>query len=364
MEEIFDCVTYEPIRPGRMISIQEGDHTYCFDIQTLYKHFLRTHQLINPYTMQALSPHINRAVRFYGELQKTIVTWKDLAVQGTFTTMVDSFLTVGDLLLEILRNTTLPVHVKTFYHLEGISSFFDAVVKIGELDFYSNLETPLSSIVSNDNNLECALHPHHPTLLELNHLEKFLMNRLTESYTPRLYELLITRREFEESVQEEKRRSRVVEDVWLTICYTTSGISENLIPETVSHLEISGPVMMSQIIYYDDPSNLEAFVKNCSCLDAETLGPVLKLLNDLNYPHVNKYLEIILKAYSLNGTEILDPLIFKMVAHFLAVSKKAKRNQIRILRLLLIDRSKLEVFALETIPNPEVRAFIANFSRL
>ena len=356
---LIDCITYEEIRADRLVVITEGTNDYYFDVSTLYKHFIRIHQLINPYTMNPLPPHLNRAVRVYGELQKTVVSWKDTSVPGTFTIMVDSFLTIGDLLIEILRGTLLPVHAKNFKHLNGICSFLDTSLSVQKLDFYENLETPLDSMGIIDNNLTCLLMLHQPTLVELTKLEIFLQKRSTEPYAARLYDLLVIRQKKEMKLMEEDYRCQIIHDVWSTMRHITDGISSNIVPRQTGTLEIPDVPMMVQIILYDDPHNFEIMMKCTRCLNSKSIGPILKILCDLKHPLLSKYLEIILNSYSLNGNEILEPSIFKIVAYHTSTTPKAERNQLRILKLLLVDRTKLEIFALETIPNKKIRDFIS-----
>src|SRR5437764_516219 len=117
--DVLDCITCDPIPADRHIVVKEGDNTYDFDVMTLYKNFLTTQQLINPFTKQPLSSSIDRQVRIFGEAQKTIVSWKHETISGSYSIHVDSFLTVGDLFLEVLRNTASPVNAKTFETLDG-----------------------------------------------------------------------------------------------------------------------------------------------------------------------------------------------------------------------------------------------------
>lgn len=358
MEEV-DCITCEPIRADRRIIIKEGDNTYHFDVMTLYKNSLRTKQHINPFTKQPLRPEVNRQVRIYGEQQKTVVNWKHEIIPGNFSMTLDSFLTIGDLFLEILRNTSITTNAKIFPNYDGISSFLDCYLHIFGIDFYTNLDMPLENIVSKENTLECILHPGIPRLDSLYRLENFLLKRSSEPYTLRLFELLSRR--IKKVIRQEKteQRDQNVKEMWWMMRHIADSISPGLTPEISSDLQLPDFALISQIISFDDLHILEILLNNCACLDAENFPEVLKLLTETKYPHVNKYLDLFLDLYSVNGKEKFDPSIFKMVADHLPSGKRAKKNQKRILKILLLDREKLEVIALDSIKNPHVRDFMS-----
>jgi len=272
---------------------------------------------------------------------------------------LDSFLTIGDLFLEILRNTSIITNAKMFPNFDGISSFLDCYVHILGIDFYTNLEMPLENIASKENTLECVLHPGIPRLDSLYQLEKFLVKRSTEPYTLRLFELLSRRIKKVTRQEKNEQRDQNVKQVWWMMRHIADGISSGLTPEIASDLQLPDFALISQIISFDDLYILETLLNNCACLDAESFPEVLKLLSESKYSHVNKYLDLFLDVYSVNGKEKFDPSIFKIVADHLPAGKRAKKNQRRILKILLLDRDKLEVIALDTIKNPEVRDFIA-----
>lgn len=67
--KVVDPITASEIPDENVVSIREGNKTYCFDVATLYQDFKKNGKLRNPYTQSELGPEVVKRIQQY---QKTI----------------------------------------------------------------------------------------------------------------------------------------------------------------------------------------------------------------------------------------------------------------------------------------------------
>ena len=345
-EEILCAITFDPIPLDRLITVQESEHTYHFDILSLYRDYIRRHTLLNPFTLQPLPPEINRKVRIFGETQKCIVIVNDVrnGLDDQRILHVDSFITIGELLIEILRE------------LKDISSFTSFCLDI--IDFYSQLETPIESISGTENTLKCALKPINISPDQLYLLYDFIMKRQTEPYAIHLYDLIINHLKIFEREQRRLDRREKFISVWASMLVLTESFAGSLVVPIDAKCPIDDYILLVQVMTYDDLHNFEILVNNHRCITSMSLGPILELLSSLNYPHTNKYLDAIFNVYPVSGDESISASCFRMLIGYIPNKPRFEKSAMKLIKILLRDRSKLELIRLGDIKNERIRKLV------
>lgn len=127
-EVLLDAITSEIIPPERLITIQEGDTLYHFDVKTLHRQYKTSGKLINPFTTLKLEQSVCDRVMEYEEEQRIIVTF------DRNTHYFNAYQTLGDVIVKCLSE---PFFKRVY--LESDMEFDS--VRVTDLE---DLELPLS----------------------------------------------------------------------------------------------------------------------------------------------------------------------------------------------------------------------------
>ena len=153
--EVFDDITCEPIPEGRLMTFVNEKQIYNIDIKTLYREFIRTGELKNPFTTLPLSYDEDLRVRLYGETQKLLVRLRVTQNKKHYfgkMMRLDTFTHYGELILIIFSEARKIENVS----IKGILSIPHWSLKICGLPAFSK---DLTSCIENSKEkiLDCTL---------------------------------------------------------------------------------------------------------------------------------------------------------------------------------------------------------------